>query len=167
MARKFTALIDQSVKIEDEGDTVIAYSADEDGLSVKKAIILPQYVKRELLPMTESACNMRKDAYFRIFAGAIHLLLEKPIEHNTVKRAIIDEEYPGNESKIKQHLCNSLIHNKGFDQNKIPTISFDNVHNYHKSLEAHDYANKVRVGKKSPDVDHPLEVWKAIVLPGH
>ncbi|MDY6788517.1 MAG: hypothetical protein SVV03_00995 [Candidatus Nanohaloarchaea archaeon] len=166
MGRKCTALIDQSVKISDTAqDTVIAYSAEEDNIRNKKAIILPSYHKKRLVRKCISIYDHKKGAYFSIFGNAIYMLIREPIAQNEFKRVIIDREYSGNNDKIKTHIKNALLNQSGFSPNKIPTITFDEIHNYQDPLEPHEYANRVRTGKDSPDIDKPLKEWEKVVLP--
>ena len=91
--------IDQSIKIEQTAqDTILAMSN-----GVKRTILIPANVKRELIDIQRRQGKSRNTARYRLFATGLFILLRphlsKIIEHD--EQIMIDTEYIGQESKIK------------------------------------------------------------------
>lgn len=89
--------VDQSIKIEQSGDTVLAVS---NGIS--HAIIIPSDVKREGLRVLREKKKRVKQAPILLFAACLYLLLKDHLPK--LQRVIIDTEYTGQENNIKSYL---------------------------------------------------------------
>ena len=86
--------VDQSGKIEDVPDTVLAMA---NGIS--RSIVLRSRVKRQAFAELRASGITRKPATLKIFASSLCLLLEPVVEENLW--VTIDKEYPGHEATIK------------------------------------------------------------------
>ncbi|MBI3360548.1 MAG: hypothetical protein HY023_05490 [Chloroflexi bacterium] len=86
--------VDQSVRIEEAGDTVLAFADGE-----AYALVISVLVKRKALGRLISRGKSRKRALVLLFAAAVALLLSRV--PGSVEGVEIDLEYPGYEAAIK------------------------------------------------------------------
>ncbi len=92
--------VDQSGKIGDtKVPTVLAFSNGK-----KLSILIPATVKRECILRLREKQKLETRLYIQLFAVGLYLLLKKDIKN--LEQIVIDFEYPGHESKIKEHLIN-------------------------------------------------------------
>lgn len=131
--------IDQSGKIGDTKiPTALAFSNGK-----KFAVLIPAKVKRECILHLRGMRKMETRLYIQLFAIGLYLLLKKDIK--SLEQVVIDFEYPGHESKIKEHLIN-LFQRAGI---KVPPskIQFGFVR---KKSNAHKLAFETFKGKTKP-----------------
>jgi len=132
--------VDQSGKIGDtKVPTVLAFSNGK-----QYAVLIPATVKRECIQQLRGYKKLEPRLYIQLFSVGIHLLLKSNI--NKLDRVSIDFEYPGHESKIKEHLIN-LMRRTGIRVNP-EKIHFDYVR---KRSNAHTLALAVFTGRTKPD----------------
>ncbi|PIU90347.1 MAG: hypothetical protein COW33_01620 [Anaerolineae bacterium CG17_big_fil_post_rev_8_21_14_2_50_57_27] len=109
----FRVEIDQSGKIEEAHDTVLAYANSQ-----RYAIRIPARVKRDVLALLKLRGWSKKRAVTWMFAAGIFLLLQDVWER--LSEAAIDLEYPGYEDTIRNMLFR-------FAQKKGKSIGHHNV----------------------------------------
>jgi len=130
--------VDQSVRIKDSQDTVMAFSNDE-----RRAIILPAKVKRSVELYLRNRYRKPRNVELRIFTAGLFLLLK---QHLTTQLEItIDKEFPGaeNEASIKGMLLNYI--RKTFPNFHGDQIGFASIG---KKSPAHKLAYAVHRGKE-------------------
>ena len=93
--------VDQSVKVEQSGDTTLAFSNNE-----QRVILMPASVKREVLKYLRRQGKEYKAAILLMFTAGLFLLLRDVVERATL--IIIDREYEGNDGLIKNRLLQML-----------------------------------------------------------
>lgn len=98
--------VDQSIKIERPGDTVLAFA---NGIS--HAIIIPSQVKTEAFRALWKRGKSRKIARIMLFSACIYLLVKDSLPD--IQRIIIDEEYTGQEANIRSFLWGRVLGDKG------------------------------------------------------
>lgn len=89
--------IDQSIKIEQSGDTVLAFSN-----SISHAIVIPSKVKREGFRALKEKGKSKERAQLLLFAAGVFLLLEDYLDQ--LERVEIDVEYTEKDADIKSFL---------------------------------------------------------------
>ena len=133
--------IDQSGKIENTSkNTVIAFSDDK-----FKSILLHSQDKREIQKFFRRIGKPRIYVY-RVFAILILLLIKDQLKE--IKEIVIDEEYPGKDSLIKNLLLQEIRKIK--PQFLKENIVFSKIG---KKSRAHFLAYGVAVGKKKADIE--------------
>ena len=130
-----TIEVDQSIKIEQSGATVLAYANGQTA-----AILIPQRVKRAGLATLLAKGKSREIATLLLFAAGLYLLLKEDLI--TAQKLGIDPEYEGPNHNIKSFL---VEYSKKADQNIKPErIDFAYVG---KQSPADKKARGVRTGK--------------------
>jgi len=95
--------VDQSGKIVDtKVPTVLAFSNGK-----QYTILIPSTVKRECIQSLRGRNKLEKRLYIQLFSVCLYLLLRK--DALKLNQITIDIEYPGHESKIKEHLINLFL----------------------------------------------------------
>lgn len=89
--------VDQSIKIEDTGATVLAFA---NGISA--AVVIPGPVKRAALNALLLRGKSRQTARLMLFAAALALLLQDHLDD--LERVVIDIEHEGQEAPIREFL---------------------------------------------------------------
>ena len=89
--------VDQSIKIEQVGPTVLAFS---NGIS--DAVVIPSSVKNECIEYLYSQGYTRQKAPLILFAAGVYILLELYIKK--LQKVIIDVEYDGKDAEVKASL---------------------------------------------------------------
>lgn len=89
--------VDQSIKIEDSGSTVLAFA---DGIA--HAIEVPANVKLAALQALYNQARKPGTAHRLVFAACLFLLLENHLTQ--LERVVIDTEYMGHEADIRAFL---------------------------------------------------------------
>ena len=115
--------VDQSIKVEEPGDTFLAFS---DGISY--AIKIPFNVKQKGLQALQNRGKPKKRAKLLLFAACVFLLLENYLEQ--LQRVTVDNEYDGRQADIKSFLL-------------------EYIRKKHPSFEAERIEIKA-IGKRSP-----------------
>lgn len=129
--------IDQSGKVEDTRKlTVVCFANGR-----TKTLLISAKEKRKVLIVMRALDGLRKNFVFRIFAGLIFLL----IKDEKVDSLVIDREYPGHETAIRNILFSLFVKNKL----KLPEMSFGQIG---KKNKAHQEAIAVFQGKRRPDI---------------
>lgn len=129
-----TVEIDQSIKIEDAGDTVIAFS---DGFS--GAIVIPHRAKQAAIRVLLARSKRRK-VYHLVFAAGVYLLLKGSLDR--VEEVVIDTEYAGYAADIKAFLLRRIWEDyPGFRPEQIVVRAVG------KRSPAHYKAEAVRKGR--------------------
>jgi len=133
--------VDQSIRIKDAKDTVLAFSN-----SISRAIVIPAEVKRVAYAYLKNRYRTPKNPELKIFVAGLFLLLR---DHLSKQLFItIDEEWTGaaNEASIKGMLLNYI-------REVLP--EFDKRHirfaRIGKKSGAHLRAYSVHQGKAKPD----------------
>jgi hypothetical protein len=127
--------VDQSVKIEQAGTTVIAFSN-----GIRHAVVIPSNVKRFGLRLLQGKGNPKSTAVLHLFAACLFLLLEDHLP--VLELIVIDTEYTGQESVIRHAL---LMHiSKRPSSFPEEAIVFRQIG---KKSAAHAKANQVRERK--------------------
>jgi len=127
--------VDQSVKVEQSGDTVLAFS---DGIS--HAIRVPSSVKIEAFRVLREKGKQKKVAQVLLFSACLYLLLKDYLDQ--LQRVVIDAEYPGKEADIRASLLRHIWkRDPAFEPEK---IVFQRLG---KRSPAHRKARAVRQGK--------------------
>lgn len=132
--------IDQSGKIENTNkDTVIAFSN-----SISSSILIKAKNKREIQNAFRQA-GKRMVFVYRLFAILIFILIKKHIPK--IQQIIIDTEYPGKSSIIKNFLLQEI-------RKIAPSFRKDNIMfmQIGKKSRAHYLAYGVESNKKQPDM---------------
>lgn len=119
--------IDQSGKIEFTGsDTVLAYSNQK-----QFSILIPSVVKRELIRKYRQRGKVNKIFFLKLFCAGLFLLVKEVFPR--IEEIVIDVEYEGNESRIKNILLNHIRKTSpNFDENKIVFRRIGKKSNAHK-----------------------------------
>jgi len=131
--------VDQSIKVEDPGDTFLAFS---DGISY--AIKIPFSVKRKGLQALLNQGKPKKRAKLLLFAACVFLLLESHLEQ--LQRVTVDNEYDGRQADIKSFLLEYI-------RKKNPTFESERIEirAIGKKSPADELAGAVRRGKREAD----------------
>ena len=128
--------IDQSGKIEDYLDTVVAFRNKE-----QYAVLLNRKIKTEIL--TEYR-KKHKDIHYRLFAILVYYCIRNYL--NKTELIVIDKEYEGREADIKKHLLRLIWKDyPNFDKG---LIRFANIG---KKSNAHRIAYQTFIGKLAPN----------------
>lgn len=127
------------MKIEQSGDTTLAYSNHE-----QRVILISAGVKRELLDCLRRRGKEDKAAMLLMFAAGLFLLLRDVVERATL--VIIDQEYEGNEGLIKNRLL-QMLWADGLDISP-NTFTFGKVG---RQSQAHQLAITTNRGQRLPD----------------
>ena len=129
--------IDQSGKVEDTRKlTVVCFANGK-----VKTLLITAKEKRRVLIAMRALDKPKKTFVFRIFAGLIFLL----VKDEKINSLMIDREYPGHETAIRNILFSLFLKNRI----KSPEISFGQIG---KASNAHKEALAVFQGKREPDV---------------
>jgi hypothetical protein len=127
--------VDQSIKIEDTGATVLAFAN-----GIAAAVIIPGPVKRAALNALLLRGKSRQIARLMLFAAGLALLLQDHLDD--LERVVIDIEYEGQEAPIREFLLIYIWRTRpAFEPWR---ITFKQVG---KQSPAHTKANAVRQGK--------------------
>lgn len=127
--------VDQSNKVEDSGDTFLAFS---DGISW--AIQVPFSVKQAGLQALRSKGKPKARATLMVFAACVFLLLENHL--GQMDRVIVDNEYDGQGDDIKAFLLRHIWKRESrFEPWRIEVASIG------KGSSAHNRAWSARKGK--------------------
>jgi hypothetical protein len=131
--------VDQSIKVEDPGDTFLAFSD-----SISYAIKIPFSVKRKGLQALRNQGKPRRRAKLLIFAACVFLLLENHLEQ--LQRVTVDNEYDGRQADIKSFLLEYI-------RKKYPTFEPERIEirAIGKKSPADQLAGAVRRGKREAD----------------
>ena len=131
--------VDQSIKIEDPGDTFLAFS---DGISY--AIKIPFSVKQKGLQALRSQGKPKKRANLLLFAACVFLLIENHLEQ--LQRVTVDNEYDGRQDDIKSFLLEYI-------RRKDPSFESERIEirEIGKKSPADQLARAVRRGKREVD----------------
>jgi hypothetical protein len=133
--------VDQSIRIKDAQDTVLAFSN-----TISRAIVIPAEVKRAAYTYLKTRYRIPKSPELKIFVVGLFLLLR---EHLSSELYItIDEEWTGeaNEASIKGMLLNYIREVvPEFDKRQIRFARIG------KKSGAHQKAYGVHRGKETPD----------------
>lgn len=131
--------VDQSNKIEEAGDTFLAFSN-----SIARAIKIPFAVKQKGLQVLRDRGKPKKRARFLLFAVCVFLLLEGHL--NRIQKIVVDNEYDGHQVDVKLFLLEYI-------RKKIPGFATEKiaVESIGKKSSAHWLALAARKGKKKPD----------------
>ncbi|MFZ2360262.1 MAG: hypothetical protein WA040_13045 [Anaerolineae bacterium] len=127
--------IDQSIKIEDKGATILAFA---NGLAF--AIEIPANVKLTGLQMLRDQARKPGVAHRLLFAASLFLLLRDHLDQ--IERVVIDVEYEGHEAEIGAFLLRFIW--RDYPSFEPWRIEFGLVG---KSSPAHHKAEAVRRGK--------------------
>jgi len=128
--------IDQSGKIEDYMDTVVAFRNRE-----QYTVLLKRKIKTEILSEQR---NKYKDIKYRLFAILIFYCIKDYL--GRINLITIDNEYEGREADIKKHLLKFILeYHPSFDKRLIRFSSIG------KKSYAHRLAYKTFTGKLSPN----------------
>lgn len=126
--------VDQSIKIEQSGPTVLAFSN-----GIAWAILIPSDVKRAAMRAVANRGKPTYEAYLYVFAAGVYLLLRDYLPQ--IRRITIDIEYEGKEGKIRSVLLE-------FIRKQMPDFESDTIIFAHvgKSSPADAKARAVRTG---------------------
>lgn len=128
--------IDQSGKIEEYLDTVVAFRNKE-----QYSVLLKRKLKTEILTKYR---NKHKDIHYRLFAILIYHCIKNYL--HKAQSIIIDKEYEGREEDIKKHLIRFIWKDyPNFDKR---LIKFSRLG---KKSRAHSLAYHTFIGKLSPN----------------
>jgi hypothetical protein len=127
--------VDQSIKIEDAGTTILAFSN-----GINHAIAMPSKVKRMAVSTQVLRGRSKEVAQLKVFAAGLFLLIESFLDQ--LERVEIDIEYTGHEKRIREFLL-ILVWRRdpGFESWR---ITFKQIG---KQSPAHRKAERVRKGK--------------------
>ncbi len=128
--------IDQSGKIEDYVNTIVAFRNGE-----QFSVLLERKVKRDIMIKYSKEY---KDIKYRLFAVCIFYCIKNYLDK--IQNIVIDVEYQGRERDIKKHLLR-FIHRVSpeFDKDRI------NFYTIGKKSGAHRIAYQTFKGKLSPN----------------
>lgn len=143
--------IDQSIKIEQPGPTILAYSN-----GIMFAIRIPSDVKTAAQNNLKSRGKTRQTAHLLLFAACLFILLRDTLE--SFDQITIDTEYVGNEATIKSFLLRYIW--KQFPTFNPEMIVFRQIG---KKSPAHKKANDVREGRDKNFRTVRLEELLAVV----
>jgi len=131
--------VDQSIKVEDPGDTFLAFSD-----SISYAIQIPFSVKQKGLQALRNQGKPKKRAKLLLFAACVFLLLEGHLEQ--LQRVTVDNEYDGRQADIKSFLVEYI-------KKKDPTFEAERIEirAIGKRSPADHLAGAVRRGKREAD----------------
>ncbi len=127
--------VDQSIKIEDKGATVLAFAN-----GIAAAVVIPGPVKRAALHALLMRGKSRQTARLMLFAAGLALLLQDYLAD--LERVAIDVEYEGQEAPIREFLLIYIW--RIYPRFEPWRITFKQVG---KHSAAHMKANAVRQGK--------------------
>lgn len=130
-----TVEVDQSIKIEQPGNTILAFSN-----GIAQAIVISSRVKREGLQVLRAMGKSEKQGPIVLFSACLYLLLKEYL--SDLQRVIIDTEYSGQEDNIKSYLLGYIKKDKQFFNPE--NIMFAAIG---KSSPAHKKAMNVRLRK--------------------
>lgn len=109
----YTVEVDQSVKIEQSGATVLAFSN-----GIAWAILIPSDVKTEAIRRLVYRKHTNLEARLIVFAAGLYLLLKDRLAE--LGQVVIDVEYEGQEANIKAALLRYIWRSApGFDGDSI------------------------------------------------
>lgn len=132
--------VDQSGKFENtKQDTVLAFSN-----GIRLAVLIPAQVKRDCV-LSLRGTSAPKTCYTQLFATGLYFLLRHHIER--LSAVVIDIEYQGKESQIKQHVLH-LLRRSGYVV-RSEQIGFGLIG---KQSQAHFTALSVFRGDAQPDL---------------
>ena len=132
--------VDQSGKIGDTKiPTVLAFSNGK-----HYAIFIPATVKRECIQQLRGNRKLETRIYIQLFSVCLYLLLRNHI--HKLDQVTIDLEYPGHESKIKEHLINLFL--RAEIRGTRAKIHFDRIG---KNSNAHKLALGAFTGESEPN----------------
>lgn len=130
-----TVEVDQSIKIEQSGATVLAFAN-----GVSHAIVIPGRTKVAAYKLLLLKGKTPAVAYLLVFAACLYLLLKDHLDQ--LHRVVIDQEYVGQETNLKSFLLEYLKREGyGFEADQI-TFALVGKHS-----PAHRKAEQVRVRK--------------------
>ena len=128
--------IDQSGKIEDYLDTVVAFRNKE-----QYTVLLKRQIKTEILTHYRTK---HKDVHYRLFAILIYYCIKNYLDK--IQLIVIDNEYERRDADIKKHLLRLIWkENPNFDKR---LIIFSNIG---KKSTAHRLAYQTFIGKLAPN----------------
>jgi len=140
--------VDQSVKIEQSGETVLAFANGQ-----KAAIVIPQRVKRAAFATLIAKGKSRNTATLLLFAACLYLLLKNQLKK--MKKIIIDVEYEGKDTDIKAFLLRYI---------RRTTSDFDEEMIVFRRIGKHSPADqKAREVRKRTDKDYRKIVLKELL----
>ena len=128
--------IDQSGKIEDYMDTVVAFRNKE-----QYTVLLQRQIKNELLVKYRHEYT---DIHYRLFAILIYYCIKNYL-HN-IQLIVIDDEYEKREIDIKKHLLRLIW--KDYPNFDKELIRFSRIG---KKSNAHRLAYQTFIGKLAPN----------------
>ena len=132
--------VDQSGKIGDtKVPTVLAFSNGK-----QYAILISTTVKRECIQKMRGERKLETRLYIQLFSVCLYLLLRTDIRK--LEQITIDFEYPGHESKIKEHLINLFL--RAGIRVSPAKLHFDRIG---KKSNSHRFALGVFTGKSKPN----------------
>jgi hypothetical protein len=131
--------VDQSIKVEDPGDTFLAFS---DGASY--AIKVPSSVKQKGFQALRNQGKPKKRARLLLFAACVFLLLRGHLEQ--IQQVTVDNEYDGRQDDIKSFLLEYI-------RRKDPSFAPERIEirAIGKRSPADHLAGAVRRGKREAD----------------
>jgi hypothetical protein len=139
-----TLEVDQSIKVEASGDTVLALARL--GTDNTFTVRIPADVKRACVAELRKRGYADKAIALRLFSAALFLLLESWLRED--ERIVIDIEYSGHEDEIRAMLLQWIRRRlPGYDPHN---IAFANVG---KSSLAHRKALEVKRKRARPDLE--------------
>ncbi len=124
--------VDQSIKIEDAGPTVLAFANE-----IEHAVVISSRTKNEAFQFWLRRGESRDIAYLTIFAVGLFLLLEDHLD--ILNQVTIDTEYIGHEAQIRSLLLRQIWR-------KQPSFEADQIvfRRVGKKSPAHIKAERVR-----------------------
>ena len=127
--------VDQSIKIEQAGPSVLAFSN-----GIQHAVVVPSNVKRVALRLLQAKGKPKNTAVVHLFTACLFLLLEDHLL--ALDRIYIDTEYTGQENLIQSLL---LVHIR----RRVPSFASECIvfKQIGKNSPAHAKANAVRERK--------------------
>ncbi|MFQ5850974.1 MAG: hypothetical protein ACE5JU_10350 [Candidatus Binatia bacterium] len=131
--------VDQSNKVEDSGDTFLAFS---DG--ILQVIKVPSRVKQVGLQALKERGKPDKRAKLLLFAACVFLLLEDHLER--LEQVTVDNEYDGRESDVRSFLFEYI-------RKKHPHFRIEDIviRSIGKGSPAHILAWEAYSGKRTVD----------------
>ena len=117
--------IDQSNKVEDSGDTFLAFSN-----GIAYTIRVPFRAKRAGIDLLRQRGKSKRTATLMLFAACVYLLVEGHLSE--IDRIILDNEYAGREADIKAFFVRFLQ-----KRGKTFPMQYMNVSSIGKKSEAH------------------------------
>lgn len=127
--------VDQSIKVEQAGATVIAVAN-----GIAHAIVIPSHVKTACFEALRERCKSKQVGQLLLFAACLYLVLEDYLRE--LDRVLIDIEYFGKDAEIKAFLLRYI-------RRKVPRFEAEKIafKNVGRSSPADRKARAVRQGK--------------------